>query len=486
MKVLILATDIYTRGGIARYTATLATALGQLMGPSSVDLLPLLDDSERRFTPKEYRILEATTAKLRMIQKIRHAARALRCANSGSDLVVCSHVGLAPIAALIRLRHGTPYFVVCHGSEAWEVLPRLKRVALEQADAVLAVSQFTAGAVAKANGIPNAKIRLLPNAIPEDMVRRLVDPDSDADSERMGPDSVSFRAQPRPMSFRAQRGISLWTERKSQTRFLAPPRYARNDSRRISTLRPADRWPELRNGGLGNGPLLLSVGSLKTEHAYKGVDTVIEALPRIIGVVPGVRYLVVGDGDNRPNLERLAAARGVSERVTFAGEVTDADLAEHYRACDLFVLPSRTSLREGSRPGTAEGEGFGRVYAEAALAGKPVVGSRDGGAAEAVLHGRTGLLVNPRSTEEIATAVIALLTAPERAAAMGAEGRCWALENFTVEAMRRSLESVLSSVVPNQSSQSSVFSSQLVVSHARPVAHYEQRSTNHEVQTADN
>jgi glycosyltransferase involved in cell wall biosynthesis len=477
VKVLVLATDIYTRGGIARYTATLAAALGQLLGPSSVHVLPLLDDSKLRFTPKEYRILEATTAKLRMIQKIRHVARALKCANSGSDLVVCSHVGLAPIAALIRLCHGTPYFVVCHGSEAWEVLPRLKRVALQQADAVVAVSRFTADAVAKANGIPNAKIRLLPNAIPEDMVRRLVDLDSDADSKRIGHDSVSFRTQ---------RGISRWTERKSQTRFLAPLRSARNDRARIWRLRPADRWPEIRNDGLGNGPLLLSVGSLKTEHAYKGVDTVIEALPSIIDAVPGVRYLVVGDGDNRPNLERLAAARGVSERVTFAGEVTDADLAEHYRACDVFVLPSRASLREGSRPGTVEGEGFGRVYVEAALAGKAVVGSRDGGAAEAVLDGRTGLLVNPRSAGEVAEAVIALLATPERAAAMGAQGRCWALENFTVEAMRRSLESILSSVVPNQSSQSSVFSSQLVVSHARPVAHYEQRSTNHEAQTANN
>lgn len=451
MRVLILATDIYTRGGIARYTATLATALGQLMGPASVDLLPLLDDSERRFTPKEYRILEATTAKLRMIQKIRHAARALKCANSGSDLVVCSHVGLAPIAALIRLWHGTPYLVVCHGSEAWEALPALKRVALRRADAVLAVSRFTADAVSEANGISEAKIGLLPNAIPENMVHRLLGVDCGAGWGNEASDSAQG-----PLTHSATAGLK---PRPS------PPRHTT---------------------GVQRDPMLLSVGSLSSEHAYKGVDTVIEALPSILKAVPGARYVVVGDGDNRPNLERLAARTGVTGRVTFAGEVTDAELVQHYRSCDVFVLPSRASLREGSRPGTAEGEGFGRVYVEAALAGKPVVGSRDGGAAEAVLDGRTGLLVNPRSTEEIASAVIALLTAPERAAAMGAEGRCWALENFTVEAMRRSLESILSSVVPNQSSQSSVFSSQLVVSHARPVAHYEQRSTNHEVQTADN
>ena len=190
MKVLILATDIYTRGGIARYTATLATALGQLTDPESVDLLPLLDNAELRFAPPNYRVLEATTAKLTLVQKIRHLARALRCAGAGYDLVVCSHVSLAAIAALVRLRHGTPYLVVCHGSEAWEALPVLKRVALRRADAVVAVSRFTAAAVSEANGIPEAKISLLPNAIPEEMVRRLLVSDHGASWSNEAYDSV--------------------------------------------------------------------------------------------------------------------------------------------------------------------------------------------------------------------------------------------------------------------------------------------------------
>jgi len=84
---------------------------------------------------------------------------------------------------------------------------------------------------------------------------------------------------------------------------------------------------------------------------------------------------------------------------------------------------------------------------EAALAGKPVVGSVDGGAAEAVIDGRTGLLVDPRSVEQVAGAVIRLLESPDRAASLGAEGRRWALERFTVAAMRKSLEAVISSVV---------------------------------------
>jgi len=90
-----------------------------------------------------------------------------------------------------------------------------------------------------------------------------------------------------------------------------------------------------------------------------------------------------------------------------------------------------------------EGEGFGRVYVEAALAGKPVVGSTGGGAAEAVLHGRTGLLVDPTSVTEVADALIKLLRDPELAARMGREGRRWADDNFAVSALTRSLAGLL-------------------------------------------
>ena len=346
-------------------------------------MLPLLGAGGRRFVPAEYCILPATTAGLTLGAKVRHAGRALRRAGSGYELVICSHVSQAPIAALIRLRHRTPYLVVCHGSEAWETLPLLKRAALQRANLTLAVSSHTARAVRRSNGVKEQRIKVLHNAILEELVRQLTEP---------GVDGASA----------------------SEGRVRPPP-------------------------GGRSGPVLLSVGSLNAAHAYKGVDTVIEALPEILQAVPEAQYVVVGDGDHRPSLERLAIRRGVAGRVTFRGEVTDAELAAHYRACDVFVLPSRA----GRRNGRWDGEGFGRVYVEAALAGKPVVGSRDGGAAEAVLDGQTGLLVDPRSPHDVARAVITLLRSPDRAAVMGAAGRRWALENFTLESMRSSLKVIL-------------------------------------------
>ena len=108
----------------------------------------------------------------------------------------------------------------------------------------------------------------------------------------------------------------------------------------------------------------------------------------------------------------------MADRVTFRGEVSDAELAALYRSCEVFVMPSGTQPANGS----PVGEGFGRVYVEAALAGKPVVGSCLGGVAEAVSHGKTGFLVGPGSVDEAARAVTTLLSDAELAASMGGGG----------------------------------------------------------------
>jgi phosphatidylinositol alpha-1,6-mannosyltransferase len=189
----------------------------------------------------------------------------------------------------------------------------------------------------------------------------------------------------------------------------------------------------------GRERILLSAGNLGKPHRYKGFDTVIHALPGILEAVPEVQYVIVGDGDDRPYLERLSAEMGVAEHVKFAGSLTDEELAAHYRACDLFVLPSRARQHIGHW----DGEGFGIVYIEAALAGKAVVGSLGGGAAEAVLHRKTGLLVDPVSVKEIGDAIITLLANPDLASRMGREGRWWASQRFTTTGLRSSLKDLL-------------------------------------------
>ena len=144
--------------------------------------------------------------------------------------------------------------------------------------------------------------------------------------------------------------------------------------------------------------IILSVGRLVQR---KGFDKVIEAMPEILREVPNAEYHIVGDGPYAVGLKQLAEKSGVGGRVKFFHNISDADLPEFYRNCKIFVMPSRQI--------GGDVEGFGIVYLEAALFGKPSVVGNVGGAPEAVLNNQTGLTVNPESPSEIAASIVKLL-----------------------------------------------------------------------------
>ncbi len=204
----------------------------------------------------------------------------------------------------------------------------------------------------------------------------------------------------------------------------------------------------------GQGYLLI-VGRMAATERYKGHDQLLQALPRLTAAMraagpptaggsrslpsadqaalphppaPGgpPRLVVAGDGGDRPRLEALAAALGVSGQVLFTGFVSEATLAELYARAAAFAMPSR-------------GEGFGLVYLEAMRAGKPCVAARAGAAAEIVVDGETGLLVDPLDVEEIAAALGRLLAFPAAARAMGEAGRRRLEQRFTPERFRARL-----------------------------------------------
>ncbi|HZT69957.1 MAG TPA: glycosyltransferase family 4 protein [Terriglobia bacterium] len=375
MRILILTPDIYTRGGIARYTSALASTLGDLIGAENVHVQPLLGTDEPCEGSYQCRVFNPVAEKVGIQSKIKFVCKALALAVKRYSLVISTHVGLAPVAAIIRHVFGTPFWVVCHGSESWQKFPADVRWALRNADWILPVSRFTADTVAKMNGLPSTKVRVLHNAIPDSFARMLMDP---CGSSEHGP-------------------------------------------------RAADKVRTI-----------LSVGMVSRELSYKGFDTVIAALPRVLDRVPDARYVIAGGGDDVSRLKQFARETGVLDHVVFRGTLSDTGLAECYRTCDVFILPSRAKM---SPP--CKGEGFGRVYVEAALAGKPVVGSTAGGAAESVLHQRTGLLVDPESISDVSRALIYILENPEAAARMGREARRWASANFTSRALRRPLEELL-------------------------------------------
>jgi phosphatidyl-myo-inositol dimannoside synthase len=132
----------------------------------------------------------------------------------------------------------------------------------------------------------------------------------------------------------------------------------------------------------GRGPVISTLARLEPR---KGVDAVIRALPELRVRHPRLVYIVAGAGADRERLERLAVQSGVAACVVFPGEITDVQAkAALLTRSDVYAMPSR-------RVGHSV-EGFGIAYVEAAWYGAPSVAGNDGGAGDAVIDGRTGLL----------------------------------------------------------------------------------------------
>jgi phosphatidyl-myo-inositol dimannoside synthase len=155
-----------------------------------------------------------------------------------------------------------------------------------------------------------------------------------------------------------------------------------------------------------SNPRILSVSRLTAADNYKGIDTLIEALPLIRRMHPEARLRIVGSGNDTARLQSLAARLGLEAAVDFCGLLSDEQLRAEYVACDLFALPSRR-------------EGFGLVYLEAMAHGKPCLGARAGGAPE-VISDRAGVLAEYGNITDIAFAVSDLVRHPRRPVDIGA------------------------------------------------------------------
>ncbi len=188
----------------------------------------------------------------------------------------------------------------------------------------------------------------------------------------------------------------------------------------------------------GDGRMILMVGRLSQER--KGFDRAIEALPLIRARVPGVTLVIAGPGDPLP-LHSIAQRNGVSKHVVFVGEVERRKLMLLYAACDVFLLPTRT-MSNGDM------EGFGIVFLEANLMGKPVVGGRSGGTRDAILDGQTGLLVDGKAPPQIADAVTRLLTDRAYADLLGRQGRERVLREFTTTTQQHRFAELVNQVLP--------------------------------------
>lgn len=248
-------------------------------------------------------------------------------------LVIAGHLNFAVVADWLDRLAGIPFWILTHGIEAWGVKKPSLRRALARAGCVVSVSRYTGQRLIAEQGLDPARVAILPGTF----------------------DPILF--QPREPSA-----------------------------------------PLLGRLGLEpDQPVVLTVARLAGRERHKGYDVVLEALPEIRSRLPGVHYVLVGEGDDRPRIERRIRDLGLAPHVTLTGFVPDAELPDYYNLCSLFAMPSKR-------------EGFGIVYLEALACGKPAIAGNRDGARDALLDGELGVLVDPDDVAAFADAAVEVLS----------------------------------------------------------------------------
>lgn len=300
MRILIIASDTQTIGGIQRYMQDVMRALRELDISYSV-----IEFTEGHLFSKTHFALRA------IIQAFRYKP----------DLIFCGHIAFAPICLFLE-RFGYPYFLFTYGIEVWRNSVRLD--AFYKALKIVTISNFTRERIISKDGGLENKIFLLSNAVHQ-----------------------ASSASPHLQELRSRYGNKV----------------------------------------------ILSVCRLSREEQYKGYDTLVGVMPAVLREFPEARYVIVGDGDDRPRIEDLIREHLLQGKVDIVGFVSESELNDFYYLPALFALPSK-------------GEGFGFVFLEAIARGTLVLAGNKDGSVDALLRGEAGILVNPEDKEEIKDAIL--------------------------------------------------------------------------------
>lgn len=162
------------------------------------------------------------------------------------------------------------------------------------------------------------------------------------------------------------------------------------------------------------------VGNVAALVAHKGQKVLIDAAARVVRQMPDVRFVILGEGELRPALERQVKDLGLERHVFLPG--FKADVLGLQKSFDVFAMSSLT-------------EGLGSSMLDAMACGTAVVGTRAGGIPEAIEHDRTGLLVRPHHADELADAILTLLRDSGLRARLGAAARAHVEAEFSVDRM---------------------------------------------------
>lgn len=180
---------------------------------------------------------------------------------------------------------------------------------------------------------------------------------------------------------------------------------------------------------LGYRPEHVVIGKIARLFRLKGHEYVIRAARQVVDREPNARFLFVGDGILREQLEHQIAEAGLTDHFQLVGLVPAERIPEMVSAMDIVV---HASLREG----------LARVLPQALIAGKPAVSYDVDGAREVVISNETGFLLPPQSIDEMAEALSRLVADPALRDRLGSEGRSRFTDRFRHERMAADLHSL--------------------------------------------
>ncbi len=189
----------------------------------------------------------------------------------------------------------------------------------------------------------------------------------------------------------------------------------------------ADRWYEEgrlleRSEEKPDAVKFLFVGRLVY---YKGCRTMIEAFVQAAKGNSRIQLDIVGTGSLEPELKKQTEEMGLTDRIYFHADVSDDELIQYFKECDVFVLPS-----------LQRSEAFGLVQIEAMAFGKPVINTKlPSGVPYVSLHGETGLTVEPGNAAELAEAMQYLAEHPVERCRIGERARARMEEQFRMDKM---------------------------------------------------
>lgn len=176
------------------------------------------------------------------------------------------------------------------------------------------------------------------------------------------------------------------------------------------------------------------IGKIARLFHLKGHDDLIASASEVIKQNPNVRFLLVGDGILRSQLQQQARDLGVSDAFVFAGLVPPSEVPSLIGAMDILV---HTSYREG----------LARALPQALIAGKPVISYDIDGAKEVAIPEQTGFLVPPSDIEALSQAMCSLSQDPSMRARMGREGQRRFTDQFRHQTMTKKIRQVYQNVL---------------------------------------